>query len=621
MSTLYVRSLNRVNEGEGPGSSVAGPSEMRIESSVQPVTADEGGRRETRRWTTLLAALVLTIGAAAGWFGWLQAAHADVVASGVQVLGVQLEGFTRGQAETAIAEALGRRGVLTVTLRVADQTFHLPLASLGIEVDVAATVRAVMQRGRAALPFADLHIYVGNGGGAVPLKLRVDSDRYTRGLVVIRDAVDVPAQDASLRLLNGDLSVVPSQDGVAVDALALERAILARVATGRQFDGVVPTVTMEPDVTTAEVEERAATAAAYLRWPIVLRYRSRSLTLSPARLAPLLKINTGAGTQSSPLTFATAAMEAAVRRAFGDVERTAVDATVKVRGNQVVITQSREGARIDMERLIEDLDRVVTGSGSRTVRIRLAAVPPRVTTEELREMGLAALGSEFTTYFSPENEARATNIRRCAELVDGTIVRAGAVFSLNEIVGPRTLNRGFDYAPVIVDGVLREGVGGGVCQFATTLFNAVFFAGLPVVERHCHQFAIEHYPLGRDAAVAWGAADLRFRNDTGRPLMIRTWSDASSLTVVIVGATGRSVQYRTGDMQAVRAPVYTRTHPRIISDATISRGVTRLEQGAPGYAITVNRTVREGNRIVRRDRFFSVYQPRDWVKRVGTRTQ
>ena len=91
-------------------------------------------------------------------------------------------------------------------------------------------------------------------------------------------------------------------------------------------------------------------------------------------------------------------------------------------------------------------------------------------------------------------------------------------------MGPRTTNRGFDYAPVIAaDGVLRQGVGGGICQYATTLFNAVLLAGLPVVEREAHSLYISHYPIGRDATVAWGAVDFKFSNDTGKALLIRSW--------------------------------------------------------------------------------------------------
>ncbi len=133
------------------------------------------------------------------------------------------------------------------------------------------------------------------------------------------------------------------------------------------------------------------------------------------------------------------------------------------------------------------------------------------------------------------------------------------MFSLNAALGPRTVNRGFDYAPVIAaDGVLRLGVGGGICQYATTLFNAVFFAGLPVVERHAHSLYIDHYPIGRDATVAWGGPDLKFRNDTDKPLMIRGWTDNGVLTVVIVGKTGRTVSYTTSPFYDIRRRVRAR---------------------------------------------------------------
>ena len=155
-------------------------------------------------------------------------------------------------------------------------------------------------------------------------------------------------------------------------------------------------------------------------------------------------------------------------------------------------------------------------------------------------MGLSSLGSQFVTYFDPRNTSRATNIALAAKLVDGTVVEPGETFSLNAAMGPRTTNRGFDYAPVIAaDNVLRQGVGGGICQYATTLFNAVFFAGLPVVEREAHSLYISHYPIGRDATVSWGSVDFKFRNDTGKTLMIRSWIDGGALTVALVGKTGR----------------------------------------------------------------------------------
>jgi vancomycin resistance protein YoaR len=185
-------------------------------------------------------------------------------------------------------------------------------------------------------------------------------------------------------------------------------------------------------------------------------------------------------------------------------------------------------------------------------------------------------------------------------------------------MGPRTIDRGFDYAPVIVDGVLRQGVGGGICQFATTLFNAAFFAGLPIVERHPHDFYIDHYPVGRDAAVAWGSKDLKFRNDSGRTLMIRCWAGGGRLTIVIVGDTGRTVDYTTSGFTNVRKSPYTKAHPRVVYDGDRATGVVSWEKGYDGMTVKVNRTVLDNGRVLFRDSFISTYAPKDWIKRIGT---
>jgi vancomycin resistance protein YoaR len=270
--------------------------------------------------------------------------------------------------------------------------------------------------------------------------------------------------------------------------------------------------------------------------------------------------------------------------------------------------------------LLEDLDDAAAGGGLRTIFVALTPAFPELSTADVESMGLAALGSQFTTYFDPRNAARATNISRAAKLVDGTLVAPGATFSLNETMGPRTTNRGFDYAPVIAaDNVLRQGVGGGICQYATTLFNAVFFAGLPMVEREPHSLYISHYPTGRDATVAWGAVDFRFRNDTGRSIMIRSWVDGDALTVALVGKTGREVTYTTTPFYDIRKPAHGKSDPKVIYDSDLGPGVIRWEQGVDGRSVKVERTVKDASGdVLFRDTFTSHYDPMDWVKRVGT---
>lgn len=567
-----------------------------------------------------MVALVLTavvLGAVLAWFGVVQARHHGRMAPGVSAAGVDLGALTPAQATRKLQDVLLRAGAEEAYLQGARGAITLPLARLGIHADVAATVRTALRE--ASVDVFGLRLWTGGHGAAVPVATRVRPQIYLQGLTVVRDLVDTPAQDASLRLVDGEAVVVPAVDGVAVDEIRLERQLLSALAAGRQYRGRIPTRQVQPDVSTADAEALRLEVRQCLRAPLVLQYKERRVRLQPEVLATMITVNKGEDADVSAFTFDTQRSRELVRRLFGKNERPPVEATVEVRGGAVSITESREGVALDMDRLLEDMDMAARSSGARTVRVRLRTVEPAISSDDLREMGLSALGSEYTTYYSPQNKARARNIALAARLVDGTIVRPGKVFSLNQTLGPRTENRGFDRAPVIVDGVLRQGVGGGICQYGTTLFNAVFFAGLPVLERHTHTFAIDHYPLGRDAAVAWGSADLKFRNTTDKPVMVRSFTGKGSLTVVIVGATRREVSYSTSPRRDVRRPAHTQADPRVIYDASLAGGVVKWEMGGSGYTVTVTRTVRANGRVLFRDRFVSRYEPRDWVKRVGTR--
>lgn len=576
-------------------------------------------RRSRRRFIAITLTTALVVGAAVAWFGLVQGRHHGRLANGVTVCGLELGGLPPSVAAGRFEEWVARNGVLRTLLWTPGGAVELPLERLGIGLDVEATIAAAKRSGRVRL--LGMEILVGDGGAVEPV-VRVRPETYVEGLLVVRDRVDQSPQDASLRLEDGGVVVVPATDGLAVDDIALERAIIDALRRGRRYAGPVPTRTVPADVTTADAEEQRAVAGAYLRHPLVLRLSERRIRIQPPVLATLLSIDRGSGTGDETVTFDNDRTRTLVRRVFAEHERKPVAAEVAIKDGRAVITQSKEGVAIDVQRLVDDMDVVAGEAGLRVVHVRLKTVYPSPTTDELLEMGLGALGSEFTTYFSPENRARAGNIARAAELVDGTIVRPGRDFSLNQTLGPRTQNRGFDAAPVIVDGVLRQGVGGGICQYATTLFNAVFFAGLPIVERRPHTFAIEHYPLGRDAAVSWGSADLRFRNDTDRALMIRSYTSKGALTVVILGTTGRSVTCKTGRPRSVRAPVTTRAAPRLVEDGELASGVVKWEKGADGYTITVVRTVfASTGRVLFRDRFASTYAPKDWVKRVGVRTR
>ncbi len=145
------------------------------------------------------------------------------------------------------------------------------------------------------------------------------------------------------------------------------------------------------------------------------------------------------------------------------------------------------------------------------------------------------LRSEYKTDFSNSNENRKHNIILSAKLLDGAIVDVNGEFSFNKRIGERSEEKGFRYAKVIIGGKFENGIGGGVCQVSTTLYNAILYAGLKVSEYHPHSLPVNYVPYGFDAMVSYPWADLKFFNDTMTPILIKAKVINDSLVISIYG--------------------------------------------------------------------------------------
>ncbi len=181
-------------------------------------------------------------------------------------------------------------------------------------------------------------------------------------------------------------------------------------------------------------------------------------------------------------------------------------------------------------------ERILAGmeAGERIVELRPREDPDVRGIEWAKSLGIVEVIGEFTTFYQP-NQTRNINIQRIAELTQGAVIEPGGEFSINDYVGRRTRENGFVDAGVISNGVFRTSVGGGISQYATTLFNAAFFAGLDFGDYQSHSIYISRYPYGREATVNFPNVDLEILNTTPYGILLWPTTDETSITVTLYG--------------------------------------------------------------------------------------
>lgn len=262
-----------------------------------------------------------------------------------------------------------------------------------------------------------------------------------------------------------------------------------------------------------------------------------------------------------------------------------VDATLDMDPEKgLVIVPDSPGEVVDFTALMEDLPKEWGVFEEFRVEIVMITQQPKVIEEDLKGMGEL---SSFSTRFNTAEINRSRNLCLAASTLNGTMLKPGEIVSFNKIIGPRTLETGFNEALVIVGGKFLPGVGGGICQVSTTLYNACLLAGLNIVERHQHNMAVAYVPLGRDATVSYGAQDFRFQNNTDAPLYIRSVTNGGIITVNIYGNLTNKQKITLNTVVDGTIP-FKEVH---VVDDTLAPGEVKVEHsGINGYSVRAFRS-------------------------------
>jgi vancomycin resistance protein YoaR len=242
------------------------------------------------------------------------------------------------------------------------------------------------------------------------------------------------------------------------------------------------------------------------------------------------------------------------------------------------------GRSLDARTTLERLEALLQEEGSAdSLELAVKPVAAAISHSFLDSLQIREPVATFTTSFSRSDSNRNHNIALAARAIDGILLLPEDIFSFNETVGDTTEDKGYRKAPIIVGGRFEDGLGGGICQVSSTLYNAVLLADLAVAERKNHGLAVGYLPPGRDATIAYGWIDLRFVNDRHHGIWVRTWVEGGRLTVTLYGQAipGHAVEVVSRDLTTIPAGEKTVETPEL------PRGTRELvSKGQPGYRVT-----------------------------------
>ncbi len=427
-----------------------------------------------------------------------------------------------------------------VQVRTATQNYQAKAGDLGLALDQKDTVQAALNLDEKTSlplrPFVWLSSFVHDRAG--PLSFTMDSVALESGVAALGG--DAVAGEPKLIAGADAITILSGRSGSRIEAEGLGDQVLRRARSGEEPIIVTANVTATaPAVSDAAAQALADKLTLATAKGLTVTAGIATVALAPATVRSWLgsKISDGHMEVTLDAEKAKAALTATI-----PANNKVADAKIALVGGTIQITPSRDGAACCAA---DTADRLLTAinSGEPAVTIDLEVTKPSFTTEDAQKLGIKEpVGTttewagqpqvkSFTTYYPANGGGRILNIHRIADLVRGTVVKPGETFSVNGTVGQRTTAKGFVEAGAIANGEHVKEIGGGVSQFATTMFNAAYFAGLDITVYQAHSEYFDRYPRGREATMGFPNPDMAWKNDTPYGILIWTSWTAGSVTV------------------------------------------------------------------------------------------
>lgn len=442
-------------------------------------------------------------------------------------------------------------------------------------------------------------------------------------------------QDTTIRIADAYATVVEGHDGTMVDRDWLaDKLSWAMIMEDGASSFVAELFPAPSRITTEQAQKRADQVNHALGCDALFTYENNRYTATDVDLGNWTQVETVEGENGFDLGISidsSAAIPAITKGAKAHITSEDTTVTFDKSGNDIIVYTGGEGLLPEVPKAVEELNDALYGTDGiawsdrapYTIDITIEETdkPEELTFDQAIDLEIVSVIGEYKTEFSNYvgTENRNHNIKLAADMLNNSIIKGdGGIWSFNDEAGDTNEEAGFWSAGSIVNGEIVDSIGGGICQVATTIFNAFYEAGLDIPTRHNHTLYMANYPDGRDAGINYPDIDLVWRNDLPSDILMRvTYTDTSITATLYSVYTGYTVESEVGEWEDGD-----KYKTRFEEDETLAKGAYyKKTSGEDGSKISVTRIVkdRDGNTIDF-NTFASVYQPKDEIYCIGPGT-
>ncbi|MFC1617953.1 VanW family protein [Patescibacteria group bacterium] len=515
--------------------------------------------KNTKILLAIIAGILIACGA---FFGFYNSAYAGKVLAGVSAAGVDVSGLSEAEAKTALEEQIDSFNNEEIALISEKETFRAKPTDLGVSIDIDKTIGKAHAIGRDASWYQNFWnktktVFQNNYVDAV---YEIDKKAFNEYMSGNFTSLETPARNASLKIENGTVQEIEGKTGIMADRqMVLEQ--LEKIASHLQVSDIdTPFTTAYPIIDVDDTAAAKLAAVNLLKQGLILKYDeeswnfSRDNTEAAIEFIPRSKsgrkvseeeaysygeeddnpdVILGVDLTSDQYTEFINSLASEINREPKNAYFTIEDEdTLEVSLSDTkdketirdieVEANAEDGLEFNLDKTEEEIFSEIN-EGNPEIGVTANIIDPMVTEENYEELGIKQLISRGTSNFSGSPKNRVHNIGVGASRFDSSLIQPGATFSFNEVLGPVDSSTGYLPELVIKENDTIPEMGGGLCQVSTTNFRAVIDAGLPVVERKNHAYAVQYYaPQGTDATIYPGSSDFRFTNDTPGHILIQT---------------------------------------------------------------------------------------------------